>query len=189
MEGDGSNDERQSIKAWRNYLLRDKSVIVDIFQGQLRNTLTCKQCQHRSVKFDPFMYLSIPIPSSSSNGGGFLNRNNNKNNNNGSNGGSGGKNNPITLDDCLDLFCREELLTNENQWYCPKCEDHVDAIKKFDLWTLPPILIVHLKRFKHHTAGGGGIGGGGVGVGGITSWMSRGSRHGGNGRVTKISQR
>ena len=56
----------------------------------------------------------------------------------------------LSLDDCLEIFCREELLTNENQWYCPKCEEHVDAKKKFDLWTLPPILIVHLKRFKHH---------------------------------------
>jgi hypothetical protein len=32
VEGDGTNDERDSIKAWHNYLRRDKSVIVDIFQ-------------------------------------------------------------------------------------------------------------------------------------------------------------
>eukprot|EP00590_Aulacoseira_subarctica_P011793 CAMPEP_0172429288 /NCGR_PEP_ID=MMETSP1064-20121228/49733_1 /TAXON_ID=202472 /ORGANISM="Aulacoseira subarctica , Strain CCAP 1002/5" /LENGTH=244 /DNA_ID=CAMNT_0013174585 /DNA_START=57 /DNA_END=791 /DNA_ORIENTATION=+ len=55
-----------------------------------------------------------------------------------------------TLDECLDLFCREEYLTQDNQWYCPKCKKHVDATKTFNLWTLPPILIVHLKRFKQN---------------------------------------
>jgi hypothetical protein len=40
-----------------------------------------------------------------------------------------------------------EHLSGENQWYCGKCEKHVNATKKLDLWMLPPILIIHLKRF------------------------------------------
>lgn len=33
--------------------------------------------------------------------------------------------------------------------YCPECKKHQPATKKFDLWNLPEILIVHLKRFSY----------------------------------------
>ncbi len=136
--GNGLNDEQDSIQAWYNYLLRDKSVIVDIFQGQLRNTLRCTKCLHCSIKFEPFMYLSIPIQNNTT-----------TTTTDDDNTNTDDDDTTLSLDDCLNLFCREELLTKENQWYCSKCKEHVDATKKFDLWTLPPILIVHLKRFKH----------------------------------------
>lgn len=53
-----------------------------------------------------------------------------------------------SLEDCLNLYLEEENLTGDNQWYCEKCKEHTDATKKTDLWVLPPILIIHLKRFK-----------------------------------------
>lgn len=33
--------------------------------------------------------------------------------------------------------------------YCPKCKEHRQASKKLDLWRLPEILVVHLKRFSY----------------------------------------
>lgn len=33
--------------------------------------------------------------------------------------------------------------------YCPNCKKHQQATKKFDLWSLPKILVVHLKRFSY----------------------------------------
>lgn len=33
--------------------------------------------------------------------------------------------------------------------YCPNCKKHQQATKKFDLWALPKILVVHLKRFSY----------------------------------------
>mmetsp|Transcript_3026 Transcript_3026/g.5499 ORF Transcript_3026/g.5499 Transcript_3026/m.5499 type:complete len:549 (-) Transcript_3026:1117-2763(-) len=148
---DGSNDEGDAILAWQHYLERNRSIIVDLFQGQLRNTMVCRNhskkhpsssssssgqtggpvehgCGHQNIKFEPFMYLSLPISDDNS----F---------------------HPTTLDDCLDLYCTEEKMTGENQWYCPKCQEHVDATKKLDIWMLPPILIVHLKRFKYTESG------------------------------------
>jgi len=116
---DGTNDEGDAITAWSHYLQRNQSIIVDLFQGQLRNTLTCAHCSHVNVRFDPFMYLSLPI-------GDHCH----------------------SLDDCLELFCMEEVLEGDEAWYCPKCQDHVPATKKIDLFMLPPILIIHLKRFK-----------------------------------------
>lgn len=121
---DGSNDEGDAVLAWQNYLQRDRSIIVDLFQGQLRNEIRCSECNHTSVKFDSFMYLSLPVSDSCR-----------------------------SLNDCLDLFCAAEVLAGDNQWYCSECKRHVDATKKFDLWTVPPILIVHLKRFRFTRSG------------------------------------
>ena len=33
--------------------------------------------------------------------------------------------------------------------YCPVCKEHRQASKKLDLWRLPEILIIHLKRFSY----------------------------------------
>ncbi|TIB82659.1 UCH-domain-containing protein [Wallemia mellicola] len=53
----------------------------------------------------------------------------------------------ITIEDCLDEFTKEEKLGEEDLWYCSKCQKHQQATKKFDLWKVPDVLVVHLKRF------------------------------------------
>lgn len=55
---------------------------------------------------------------------------------------------PISLDSCLRAFTSEEELGEDELYYCSKCKTHRLATKKLDLWRLPPILIVHLKRFQ-----------------------------------------
>lgn len=49
-------------RQWDIYKARNDSVIVDLFQGQYRSTLVCPDCNKVSIKFDPFMYLTLPIP-------------------------------------------------------------------------------------------------------------------------------
>lgn len=58
------------------------------------------------------------------------------------------KKNGITLDDCLDEFGKEEVLSEQDTWYCPRCKEHRRATKKFELWKTPDILVMHLKRFS-----------------------------------------
>jgi len=55
---------------------------------------------------------------------------------------------PVSLEQCLHAFTREEQLSGDEKYYCPKCATHQPAIKKLQIWRLPPILIVHLKRFQ-----------------------------------------
>lgn len=55
----------------------------------------------------------------------------------------------LSLDSCIVKFTEKEQLGENNTWYCPKCKEHRRAFKKFDLWSLPHILIVHLKRFRY----------------------------------------
>jgi ubiquitin carboxyl-terminal hydrolase 8 len=40
-------------------------------------------------------------------------------------------------------------MTGKCQWNCPQCKVHRDAEKKIDIWKLPPLLIIHFKRFKY----------------------------------------
>ncbi|KAI2637370.1 UCH-domain-containing protein [Xylaria nigripes] len=54
----------------------------------------------------------------------------------------------LTLDECLDEFERDEVLSEQDMWYCPRCKEHRRASKKLDLWKTPDILVVHLKRFS-----------------------------------------
>ncbi|KUJ19216.1 UCH-domain-containing protein [Mollisia scopiformis] len=58
--------------------------------------------------------------------------------------------NGITLDDCLDEFGKEEILSEADTWYCPRCKEHQRASKKFELWKTPDILVMHLKRFSNN---------------------------------------
>lgn len=58
----------------------------------------------------------------------------------------------ITLEDCLSEYTKEEQLGEEDPWYCPNCKKHQQASKKLDIWRLPDILVVHLKRFSHTRA-------------------------------------
>jgi hypothetical protein len=61
-EADGRPDEDVSKEAWSLHKSRNDSIVVDWFQGQLKSTLVCPECNHVSVTFDPFMYLSLPLP-------------------------------------------------------------------------------------------------------------------------------
>ena len=49
-------------EAWFTYKKRNDSVITDTFHGLLKSTLICPQCNKVSITFDPFCYLSLPLP-------------------------------------------------------------------------------------------------------------------------------
>nr|AAN04210.1 Putative ubiquitin carboxyl terminal hydrolase [Oryza sativa Japonica Group] len=55
----------------------------------------------------------------------------------------------VNLFSCLDAFLKDEPLGPDDMWYCPRCTEHKQASKKLDLWRLPEILVVHLKRFSY----------------------------------------
>jgi len=59
------------------------------------------------------------------------------------------KEDTITLYDCLKLFTLEEQLGPDDAWYCNECKEFRQAKKRFDIWSAPKILIVHLKRFSY----------------------------------------
>jgi ubiquitin carboxyl-terminal hydrolase 8 len=113
-------DRKAASVAWSLHKKRNDSIIVDLFQGQFRSTLRCLTCQHRSVNFEAFMYLSVPLPPG---------------------------NTPCSLKETIRLFTKEEHVSGSDKWYCSTCHQHRDASKRIEIWKLPPILLIHLKRF------------------------------------------
>ncbi|XP_052374983.1 ubiquitin carboxyl-terminal hydrolase 43-like [Oncorhynchus keta] len=53
-----------------------------------------------------------------------------------------------TLDECFQLYTKEEQLGPDDAWKCPHCKQLQQGMVKMSLWTLPDILILHLKRFR-----------------------------------------
>lgn len=41
---------------------RNDSIIVDLFHGQYKSTITCPECHRLSITYDPFTNVSLPIP-------------------------------------------------------------------------------------------------------------------------------
>lgn len=111
----------QAMEAWKRYLRRDDSKLVDIFVGQLKSTLRCSTCDYESVTFEPFWDLSLPIPSRSG---------------------------EVTLTECMEAFTKEEVLDGDEMPTCARCKTRRRCTKFFSLYKLPKVLVVHLKRFS-----------------------------------------
>nr|XP_045012433.1 ubiquitin carboxyl-terminal hydrolase 8 isoform X2 [Jaculus jaculus] len=118
---DHLDDFKAAEHAWQKHKQLNESIIVALFQGQFKSTVQCLTCHKKSRTFEAFMYLSLPLASTSK----------------------------CSLQDCLRLFSKEEKLTDNNKFYCSHCRARRDSLKKIEIWKLPPVLLVHLKRFSY----------------------------------------
>ena len=123
----GKSDADVAKAQKENYLARNKSPIDDMFLGFVKTTTKCPNCEHASVKFDPYKFLSVPFPPSSETKA------------------------RIDLSACLRQFIKKEQLDEGVEWDCDgKCKKKVPKAQTFtNIWSAPPILIVHLKRVVH----------------------------------------
>ncbi|KAF6148521.1 hypothetical protein GIB67_042480 [Kingdonia uniflora] len=62
-DANGRSDEEFANECWENHKARNDYIIVDVCEGQYKSTLICPDCSKVSVTFDPFMYMSFPLPS------------------------------------------------------------------------------------------------------------------------------
>ncbi|KAF5099814.1 hypothetical protein DV451_002827 [Geotrichum candidum] len=56
----------------------------------------------------------------------------------------------IPLSDCLDQFSKTEVLGEDDLWHCSRCKDFRRASKTIELWKIPDIFTIHLKRFSSY---------------------------------------
>eukprot|EP00939_MAST-03C_sp_MAST-3C-sp1_P001388 g1388.t1 len=133
---EGESDRDLASRWWRHYELRNDSPIKDMFAGQLRSELTCMTCQRKSVRFDPFWDLSLPVPSEKTKGSivGSLRRLE--------------RDGKCDIYDCLRAFVKVEQLNSSEAPYCPNCKTSCAAQKHFTIFRLPKVLVLHMKRFS-----------------------------------------
>eukprot|EP01102_Stenamoeba_stenopodia_P004420 TRINITY_DN14731_c0_g1_i1.p1 TRINITY_DN14731_c0_g1~~TRINITY_DN14731_c0_g1_i1.p1 ORF type:complete len:660 (-),score=116.12 TRINITY_DN14731_c0_g1_i1:46-2001(-) len=62
VEDKGKPDEEVARESWIKHLLRNNSIIVDLFHGLFKSTIECQVCHSISRAFDPFLFLSVPLP-------------------------------------------------------------------------------------------------------------------------------
>ena len=59
---EGQEEELASYESWNKHLLRNESIITDLFHGQFKSTVNCSKCDRVSITFDPYMAILLPIP-------------------------------------------------------------------------------------------------------------------------------
>jgi ubiquitin C-terminal hydrolase len=126
-ETPSQSDIEVSEDWWRYYSERNDSECKRLFSGQLKTMVTCSACGHVSRAFDPFWDLALPIPkgrSTSSDGPASC-----------------------TISECLSEFIAEEKMGGNDSTYCSRCKKHQACTKKMDLFRLPDVLVLHIKRF------------------------------------------
>jgi len=65
----------------------------------------------------------------------------------------GGSGKVPNLTDCLSDYVAQEILSQNDTWYCPSCKVHQMAGKTMEIYRLPDIFVVQLKRFTKHKIG------------------------------------
>ena len=53
----------------------------------------------------------------------------------------------LPLGACLSEYCKTQQLDADN-WRCPRCKDFREGKQSLELWRLPDILTIHVKRFN-----------------------------------------
>ncbi|KAG4305164.1 hypothetical protein PORY_001334 [Pneumocystis oryctolagi] len=114
-------DQIASDIEWQRYIRLNNSIVVSLFQGQLQSRLKCLTCGFQSTTYNPFTYLSLPIPFTQAK--------------------------TSTLYECLQFFVQKEYLKDKEQWQFSFL-DKKDATKTLTISKIPQILLIHLKRFR-----------------------------------------
>ncbi|KAK7081025.1 Ubiquitin carboxyl-terminal hydrolase 24 [Halocaridina rubra] len=98
---------------------RQESVFARRFEGIYSIQRICQDCPHRYEREEPFLALNLTVTKCHD------------------------------LQDSLDQFVKGELLEGDNAYYCEKCSQKRTAVIRTCIKTLPPVLVIQLKRFGY----------------------------------------
>jgi ubiquitin C-terminal hydrolase len=116
------------------------SEIFKMFYGIQVSTLLPEhpkdQYDHLSIRPEPFMIISLPIPSRCTEAGA-------------KSGSESRSAECVTLMDCFDLNCDREFLHGENAWYNENLGKKQNVYKRLVYWSLPDVMILDIKRFEY----------------------------------------
>ncbi|KAI6189866.1 Ubiquitin carboxyl-terminal hydrolase [Aphelenchoides bicaudatus] len=118
---DGKNIREHAADYTKNLHLFASSPINDVFGLRSITQLTCMTCNTSSVTFcdNPLTFLELPL-----NNGPYC-----------------------SLKECLKFTFGDDALDGQHKWKCPTCKCPQRTLKSNKIWSLPPVLVICLKRF------------------------------------------
>ncbi|RXN00577.1 Ubiquitin carboxyl-terminal hydrolase 33 [Acipenser ruthenus] len=142
-----------------------RSVISDVFDGTIVSSVQCLTCDRVSVILETFQDISLPIPGKED----LAKLHSSTHQTSLAKAGSCGEayapqgwvsfvmeyikswfwGPVVTLQDCLAAFFARDELKGDNMYSCEKCKKLRNGVKFCKVQSLPEILCIHLKRFRH----------------------------------------
>lgn len=108
------------MKYWESYVKNNYSIVNELFMGMYYTENSCSECHKKSVVFEPYNILHVPV-----------------------------NDNDSDLETCIKKLVTVEKLEGTNKYKCDACNKYVDATRKTYIWETPDILIIQLKRFQN----------------------------------------
>lgn len=103
---------------------KEYSEIIKIFYGIHVSVISSfENNTSLSYRAEPFSVLSLSIPE---------------------------KEGQISIYDCFDLYCKNEILDGSNEWYNENTKKKQKVIRNIIFWNLPDILIIDIKRWNNN---------------------------------------
>jgi ubiquitin C-terminal hydrolase len=127
LRGDASTPELaeyvKGLESWASFFRKEYSPIVENFYGQTQTRISCTDCGEKSVRYEPWGILKLPIPGADKAGAPAP-----------------------TLQQCIaSAFAKETL----DDYTCDKCKRRGGANIENSISRLPKNLILSLKRFTN----------------------------------------
>jgi ubiquitin C-terminal hydrolase len=113
------HEMHQSAEATSGHAAPIRTWLDELFRGRLVSETRCLRCEAVTTREEPFYDLSLEIDQN------------------------------VSLTSCLRRFSGTETLDGADKFSCDACGCKQEAQKRMRLAALPPVLCLHLKRFKY----------------------------------------
>lgn len=122
-------DVAEYFRILMNKIIEDKRDIQQLYQVEMVHSMTYHGCRNETtIRETPVLSLTLSLKCTS-------------------------KTDIFSVDKALDDVQKVNYFTGDEQLYCEKCQRKQDATSHYDFETLPPILVLNLKRYWFGEAG------------------------------------
>jgi len=121
QEYDGKKIRKDAARYFKDLKSFELSPIQDLFNLTSVMTITCMKCNTSSVTFENMPLILLEMPDKIRD--------------------------CSPLSDCLEHYFGDIVLKDSQKWNCPNCMSKQESERSMRVWSLPPVLVICLKRF------------------------------------------
>jgi ubiquitin C-terminal hydrolase len=110
-------------RAWRQQIQHEYSPLREMMYGMTISQIRCNNCQYIHHNLQTFNVWEIAMVDSTA---------------------------EMSLQDLFQASCQSEMLT---EWTCSECKQTIPSERMTQIWSLPPLLVFTLQRFKRNGNG------------------------------------